>query len=184
MGLQHMGDDNTISPMTMTLGTPKTVPVIKARYRDASPSVIELSFEMTRAVLERTPPVASVAMKDGILRRTWASPENRPTASQWRWRARMRRNPAGYGQRHDDAGERSHGLDREIDAAEHDDKGNPGRQNEEYRRVAGKLQERGRLKEDRLHDPTNVTRMTSVASGSHCRNPSEPSLAKILACCA
>ena len=54
-------------------------------------------------------------------------------------------------ERHDDAGERRHRLERQVDAAEHDDEGDPGRENEQNRRVAGQLQQGRGLEEHRLH---------------------------------
>jgi len=43
--------------------------------------VIERSLEVTRAALHRTPPIASVAMKEGIFRRTWTIPEASPATA-------------------------------------------------------------------------------------------------------
>ena len=36
---------------------------------------------MTSAVLNSTPPIASVAMKEGIFSRTWARPESSPASA-------------------------------------------------------------------------------------------------------
>ena len=56
----------------------------------------------------------------------------------------------GQRDRHHDAGERGHRLDREVDPAQHDDEGHAGREDEEHGRVAGELEQRRGLQEDRL----------------------------------
>ena len=79
MCLQDVRDMSTIRPIMITPGTPNAVPVIQFWYeRSTSGSMIERSPEMTRAELSSTPPIASVAMKDGIFSRTCAIPESDP----------------------------------------------------------------------------------------------------------
>ncbi len=56
----------------------------------------------------------------------------------------------GERQRHHHAGERGHGLDREVDPAQHDDEGDAGGEDEEDGGVAGEFQQRRGLQEDRL----------------------------------
>ena len=96
--------------------------------------------------------MASVAMKDGIFRRTCASPDSRPASTPMPIAStKAAIAEPGNGQGDDHAGQRRHRLDREIDAAQHDDEGDAGRQDEQHGGVAGELQQGGGLQEDRLH---------------------------------
>ena len=91
-------------------------------------------------------------MKEGIFSRTWARPDSSPASAPTRDRQHERAvAEARDRQRDDDAGQRRHRLDRQVDAAEHDDEGDAGRQDEQHRGVAGELQQRRRLQEHRLH---------------------------------
>ena len=81
-------------------------------------------------------------MKEGMRSLTWA----RPPASPAKAPTSDRQQEAAVaepvdGQRHDDAGERGHRLDRQVDAAEHDDEGDAGGEHEEDRGVAGELEQ-------------------------------------------
>ena len=58
----------------------------------------------------------------------------------------------GDGQRDDDARERGHRLNRQIDAAEHDDESDAGREREQHRGVAEEIQQRSGLQKARLSD--------------------------------
>src|SRR4051794_30674831 len=59
---------------------------------------------------------------------------------------------AADGQRYDDAGERGHRLDREINTTEHDHERDAARHDEENSGIAGKLEQRGGLEEPGLDD--------------------------------
>src|SRR5579864_9080207 len=57
------------------------------------------------------------------------------------------------GERHDDARQRGHRLNREVDAAEHDDEADAARENEQGGSVAGELEESLDPEEGRLKHP-------------------------------
>ena len=80
--LQDVGDDQHDQPDDDDVG--------HAEHRAGDPGLVaargfaerdRCSLEMTRAVLNRTPPMASVAMKEGIFSRTWARPERSPASA-------------------------------------------------------------------------------------------------------
>ena len=67
--------------MKISCGMPKLVSLTQASQpRCVSSSVIERACEITRAVPASTPPMASVAMKEGMRSRTWARPPARPAS--------------------------------------------------------------------------------------------------------
>ena len=53
----------------------------------------------------------------------------------------------------DDARERGHGLNGEVNSSQHDHEGDAGRQDEEHGGVARKLDQSARLEKARLGDP-------------------------------
>src|SRR5271170_4568709 len=59
------------------------------------------------------------------------------------------------GQRDDDARQRGHGLNRQIDAAEHDDESDAGREREQHRGVTEEIQQRSGSQKARLSDADN-----------------------------
>ena len=92
--------------------------------------------------------MASVAMNEGIRSRTWARPRAEPgeDADGERRGGRSRSRSAATVERDDDARQRGHRLDRQVDAAEHDDEGDAGGEDEEHGGVAGELEQRRRLR--------------------------------------
>ncbi len=92
-------------------------------------------------------------MKDGIfephVHQSGEQPRDRPDGNRQHERTIPETRD---GQRDDDARERRHRLDGKIDAAEHDHERHAGREDEEHRRVARKLEQRSGLQKYRLSD--------------------------------
>ena len=57
------------------------------------------------------------------------------------------------GESHDDARERGHGLNGEVNPSKHDHEGDAGREDEQYGGIARELNQSARLEKARLGDP-------------------------------